>query len=125
MAFLEKPKGWKYWFKKSVRLCFPMEQDFYGCWEVTKDFVLTIGGMLLKLVVRFLLLLTSPISIPILTILGTGMNSKTMKRRAEILANEWDGMPPQYTQEQVDRVLRGGCTLEQLEKEREVKWASG
>lgn len=125
MAFLEKPNGWKHWFKKSVRLCFPMKQDFYGCWEVTKDFVLTIGGMLLKLVVRFLLLLTSPISIPILTILGTGMNSKTMKRRAEILANEWDGMPPQYTQEQVDRVLRGECTLEQLEKEREVKWASG
>lgn len=124
MAFLEKPLGWKYWFKKSVRLCFPMKKDFYDSWEVTKDFVLTIGGMLLKLIVRLLVLLTFLISVPLLTLLFTRMNSKTTKRRAEILANDLKGIPPQYTQEQVDRVLRGECTQEDLDEENQRKWES-
>jgi hypothetical protein len=125
MAFLEKPNGWKHWLKQSARMCFPMMQDFYGCWDATKEFVAKVGGMLLKLIVRLCLLVSFPISIPLLTYMFTKQNRRTMEYRANWLSTEQDGFPPQYTREEVDRVLRGECTLEQLEKEREVKWASG
>lgn len=124
MAFLEKPKGYWHWFKQAVRMCFPMEQDFQGLGHALWEASCELASSLAYCVVRLFFLLTFPISVPLLSFIFTKVNKKTMERRAEYLSEECDGFPPQYTREEVDSVLSGEKTLEQLEKEKEAKWNS-
>lgn len=124
MAYLEKPQGYWHWFKQVVRMCFPMKKDFYGLGEVLWEATCALTNSLLKTIVRLLLLLTLPVSVPVITVLLKRRNKRVMEIRAKRLSEEWDGFPAQYTQEEVDSVLKGEKTLEQLEKEKEAKWNS-
>lgn len=124
MAFLEKPQGYWHWFKQAVRMCFPMKKDFYGLGEVLLEALCETSRVTLLCISRLLLLITSPVSVPIFALLFTKANKTTMERRAKQLSEEWDGFPAQYTREEVDSVLNGEKTLEQLEKEKEEKWKS-
>lgn len=122
MAYLEKPQGYWHWFKQVLRMCFPMKKDFYGLGEVLWGAICALFSLLLKIVVRLLLLLTLPVSVPVITILLKRRNKRVMEHRAKRLSEEWDGMPPEFTKEEVQRVLNGEITLEQLRKEKEDKW---
>lgn len=107
MAFLEKPKGYWHWFKQTVRMCFPMKKDFYGLGEVLWEALCKTVYVLLLCISRLLLLITSPVSAPIIALLFTKANKATMERRAKQLSEEWDGFPAQCTREEVDSVLNG------------------
>lgn len=124
MAYLEQPKRYWYWFKYALRMCFPMKNDFYGLSEALWEAVCALTSTTLKIVVRLVLLLTSLISVPVLAVLFERKNKRVMEIRANRLSEEWDGLPAQYTREEVDSVLKGEKTLEQLEKEKEAKWNS-
>lgn len=124
MAYLEKPQGYWYWFKQFVRMCFPMKKDFYGLGEVLWGAASKLADTLLRCVVRCLLLLTSPLSVPVLVLITVKANKMTMEYRAKRLSEEWGGFPPEFTKEEVQKVLEGEITLEQLRKEKEAKWNS-
>lgn len=124
MAFLEKPKGYWYWFKEAVRMCLPMKKDFHQLGIVLWETLCKIVHVTLLCISRLLLLITSPVSVPIIALLLTKSNKSTMEHCAKRLSAEWDGFPAQYTREEVDSVLNGKKTLEQLEKEKEAKWNS-
>ena len=92
-----------------------MKHDFDKLGEA----LATVGGVILRMVVRILILLTFPISIPLFSVVMYISNIRTMERRAVQLSEEWDGFPPMYTKEQVKDVLLGNKTLEDLEREKE------
>lgn len=124
MDYLEQPKGYWHWFKQVLRMCFPMKKDFYGLGEALWEAASKLVDTLLKCVVRLLLLITFPISVPVLTFILVKVNQKNMEYRAKRLSEEWDGLPPEFTKEEVQRVLDGETTLGQLRKEKEAKWNS-
>lgn len=124
MAYLEKPQGYWHWFKQVVRMCFPMKQDFYGLGDALWEVICKLTHAVLKCLSRLLLLITSPFSVPVLTMLCVAENARVMEHRAKRLSEEWDGMPPEFTEEEVQKVLDGEITLEQLRKEKEDKWNS-
>lgn len=115
MAYLEKPKGYWYWFKQSLRMCFPMKKDFYGL----GDAIMCIGAVILRQIFRLIVLVTFPISVPAFALVFKISEKNTMQRRAKTLSQDWDGMPPMYTKEQVEAVLRGETTQEELDAEQE------
>lgn len=121
MAFLEKPQGYWYWFKEAVRMCFPMKKDFHQLGTVLWEALCKTVHVTLICISRLLLLASSPVSVPIIALLFTKANKATMEQRAKWLT---EGFPAQYTREEVDSVLKGEKTLEQLEKEKEAKWNS-
>ena len=124
MAFLEKPKGYYHWFKQAVRMCFPMKQDFYGLGEALWEAVCKLTNAVFYCLTRLLILLTFPISIPLITILCTRQNERVMKRRAKMMTEPCRGWSAQFTEDEVQSVLSGEKTLAQLEKEKEAKWSS-
>ena len=115
MAYLESPKGYWYWFGKSLRMCFPMKKDFYGL----GDALMCIGAVVIRQIFRLIILVTFPISVPVFALLFKIIDKSTMYRRATLLSEDWDGMPPVYTKEQVEAVLRGETTQEELDAEKE------
>lgn len=124
MAYLEQPKGYWYWFKQTLRMCFPMKKDFYGLGDALWEAVCALSGVMLKIVVRLAILLTFPVSVPLIAALFKRDNRNVMEARAKLLSEEWDGFPPEFTKEEVRKVLDGETTLEQLRKEKEAKWNS-
>lgn len=124
MEFLEKPQGYWYWFKQVIRMCFPMKQDFHGLGSALWQTSCKLTHAVLKCLSRLLLLMTLPLSVPLLTILFVSENERVMKHRAKRLSEEWDGFPPEFTKEEVQKVLDGEITLEQLRKEKEDEWDS-
>lgn len=124
MAYLEKPKGYWYWFKKVVRICFPMKKDFYGLGDALWEAICKATHAILKLLSRALLLITFPISVPILAVVFRRENKRVMLHRAKWLSEEYNGMPPEFTKEQAQSVLDGEKTYEDLKKENEAKWNS-
>ena len=65
-----------------------------------------IGAVILRQIFR-LIVLPSPISVPAFALVFKISEKNTMQRRAKTLSQDWDGMPPMYTKEQVEAVLRG------------------
>ena len=116
--FLEKPEGWKYWTKKAARGCFPIRQDFDG----VKDALLILTGCLLIITGRAFLLCLAPISIPLLAIIFTKLNRKTMEDRAKLLLQDVRGRKSYFTKEDVDSVLNGEKTFAHIIKEKESKY---
>ena len=116
--FLEKPKGWKYWTKKTVRMCFPMRQDFEG----VKDALLVLIRCLSFITSRTFLLCLAPISIPLIAIISTKLNRKTMEGRAKLLLEDVMGLKSYFTKEDVDSVLNGEKTFAQIIEEKESKY---
>lgn len=116
--FLEKPEGWKYWTKKAARGCFPIRQDFDG----VKDALLILARCLLIITCRAFLLCLAPISIPLLAIIFTKLNRKTMEDRAKLLLQDVRGRKSYFTKEDVDSVLNGEKTFAQVVKEKESKY---
>ena len=122
MAYLEKPKGYWYWFKQSVRMCFPMSKDFYGLGDVLWEAASKLAYTLLRCVVRCLLLITSPLSVPVIALIAVKANKMTMEYRAKRLSEERDGFPPEFPKEEVQKVLDGEKTFAQIIKEKESKY---
>lgn len=118
--YLRKPESLWFWMKKSARTSLPMQHDF----DKLGESLVTIGRVILRMVVRLLILLTFPISIPLFSIVMYVSNIRIMERRAKQLSEEWDGFPPMYTKEQVQDVLSGNKTLSELEKEKELSYLS-
>lgn len=118
MTYLEKPQPYLHWVKSTVRMCFPMKHDFYGF----GDALLEVGKFIGTQVVRLLILVLFPLSVPVLAYIFWKQNRKVMNARAKRLTEEWDGFPPQYTKDEVQMVLDGHKTLDQLSKEKEQKY---
>lgn len=124
MAYLEQPKGYWYWFKQVARMCFPMKHDFYGLGDALWEAVCALSGAMLRITARLVILLTFPVSVPLIAAILKRHNKRVMEIRAKLLSEKWDGFPPQFTKEEVQKVLDGEITLEQLRKEKEDRWNS-
>lgn len=124
MAYLEKPKGYWHWFETATRMCFPMKQDFEGLGSALLTAIQALSKTFLMLFLRFILLVTYPASVPFIALAFTKQNKQIMLRRASQMSKERDGMPPDFTEEEVKQVLDGKKSYEQMLKEKEAKWNS-
>ena len=95
-----------------------MRQDFDG----VKDALLILARCLLIITGRAFLLCLAPISIPLLAIIFTKLNRKTMEDRAKLLLQDVRGRKSYFTKEDVDSVLNGEKTFAQVIKEKESKY---
>lgn len=118
MSYLQKPESYIYWLKKVFRGCFPMTKDFEGVWNA----LLTLFKCILTLSGRLVILLTSFVSVPLLAWLMKGLQERTMKRRAKLLSEDFRGFGAVYSKEDVERVLKGEVTQEELDAIKEKKF---
>lgn len=72
-----KPETYLYWLKVCARLPIPMLQDFEGLLEAFK----TILEVLLVILRRVIILVTFPVSVPVLAWVCLKANIKTVERR--------------------------------------------
>lgn len=124
MSYLEKPKGYWFWVKYSARAALPFKHDFDGLGSSLWGAWCSAVTVFFKMIFRTLLLVSFPISALLFALALSRDEEETMLKRAKHLTEEWDGMPPQFTREEVDQVLAGEKTYEQLCNEKEKKWNS-
>lgn len=115
--FIHKPYCYWYYVKKAVRICFPMGHDFYGLGDALKK----VGEVLLVMFVRATLLLTFPVSVPLVALMSKKADKRSLDRRVNMLTEEWHGYPPEFSREELEPVLRGEITLTELRKSKNVE----
>lgn len=87
----EKPEGYAYWLKTVAKAALPRASDWYGVGERTFDAIKAILWSVGMMTFRLIILVTLPVSAPILARVCQRLNEKACARRnamrAEMIAN--------------------------------------
>ncbi len=87
---ITQPENYRYWLKKAFMAAFPCKHDF----DVLREALMDTGRVICVLIIRVLILLTLPISVPVLAYFLLRANIKTAARNKAAFEKAWNSAKP-------------------------------
>lgn len=95
---ITQPENYRYWLKRCLMLPIPLRRDFDGLGEALMD----VGRVMLTMILRLFVLLTLPVSAPVLAYLLLKVNIKTAARNKAILEKAIQSVRPLSQRDKIE-----------------------